>query len=201
MSNKTIYISIVLILVLSLGGYFVWDNYFSPAPQEQEEEDSVTFKTFEKEEFEMQIPDFWVSMEAPEGIKAFLSNLNEEEKDGEKEGFRSYLAVTYDARGEKTMPEFLSYVKETLSGTLSDIEFEDQLETEIDGRKAQVSEAVIMQEGYQFNTLLVIIEGEGEDVWTLSFNTSKIKWNDSKDLFYQMAESFKLKGDEETAQE
>jgi hypothetical protein len=159
------------------------------------ESEEVELTVFAKDEFEMQTPLAWKELPAPEGIKVLLTNSGEEQIDPEKErsGFKTYLAVTKDVDQGKTEEEFVDYIKNILIDSLPEIEFVDEKTMEINGYNATALEALITQEGYNFRTLLVIIKGEGEDVWTLSFNTAEIRWESSRDLFYQVVNSFKLK--------
>ncbi|MFH1582169.1 MAG: hypothetical protein ABIA08_00165 [bacterium] len=209
MNNKTIiYITVIIVVILVVTGYFLWNNQKSPAEeinqeegtgQENQEEktepEEIELIVFAKDEFEMKTPSAWQELTPPEGIKVMLTYLSEEQIDPEKEksGFRTYLAITFDDREGKSSEEFIQYVKEILTDALPFIEFTKEESVIINGRTANVIEALVSQEGYNFKTLLVIINGEGEDVWTLSFNTSEVRWEDSKDLFYQIANSFKLK--------
>lgn len=204
MNNKTI-IFIVSIIVLVLGGigYSLWnsnplvDN--QTQEQENQEEDvevkEVKLVTLVKDKFEIDHPESWVKLTPPAGIQVLLNSVREEPIDSEKEkdGFKTYLAITYDTLQGKTREEFISYVKNILTDSLPFITFEKEEIITIDEREATVLEAIIIQEEYTFNSLLVIISGEGDDMWTLSFNTSEIRWEDSKDLFYKITNSFKLK--------
>jgi hypothetical protein len=48
---------------------------------------------------------------------------------------------------------------------------------------------------FVFKTLFVIVEGENDDAWTMSFNTSEVKWEERKPIFVKVADSFTLKAD------
>jgi hypothetical protein len=103
------------------------------------------------------------------------------------------MAVTKDVLAGKTMDEFAEYVRGVLKGSLPEIEFTKDEDAVINDRDAKILEAKVTQDGYVFKTMLVIIHGEGEETWTLSFNTSEVKWDGLRDMFYEMAESFILK--------
>ncbi len=204
MSNKIIIYIVAIIVLISAGiGYFLWnsDPLAEKQSQEQEEQDNdievkeVELVIFTKDDFEIQKPEIWSELTPPEGIRVLLTSIEEEQIDSEKEkdGFRTYLAITYDTLQGKATEEFIGYVKDILVDSLPSIEFVEEEVITIDGRNALTLEAIIIQEGYQFNSLLVMINGEGDDMWTLSFNTSEVRWEDSKDLFYEITNSFKLK--------
>src|SRR3989344_3433434 len=44
-----------------------------------------------------------------------------------------------------------------------------------------------------FKILMVIVKGQGDDVWVMSFNTTKSSWEGYKKTFYDIANSFSLK--------
>ena len=214
MENKKLLIILALIVVIGGGLIYYYLNGFTFSSQENntpaeentpeenngteepaEEPEEVELTVFAKDEFEMQIPSGWIQTEAPQGIHTLVLNNSEEVLDAESEkaGFKSYMAITQDTLQGKTMEEFKEYVKGILVDSLPSIEFIEEKDAVIQGNNAEILEAKVVQEGYNFRTLLAIIQGEGEGVWTLSFNTAETRWEKSKDLFYQIAESFKLK--------
>lgn len=201
MNNKTIiYVIIIIIIILAAAGYYYWktlppQTQETPEEQQKEEPEEVSLRPLVMDDFEIQIPEDWQTMDAPEGIKTLIINSLEQpiDPENEKPGFRSYLAVTFDKRLGKTDTEFVEYVKSVLKDSLPEIEFGEETPLTIDGRKATALEALIPQDGYRFKALLVIINGEGEDMWTLSFNTSEIRWDSFKDTFFKVADTFKLK--------
>jgi len=207
MSNKTIIYIVAIIVLISAGiGYFLWDSesliekQSQEQEQEQEQDDAIEVEevelvTFTKDDFEIQKPETWSELTPPEGIKVLLTSIEEEQIDSAKEkyGFRTYLAITYDTLQGKTIEEFVGYVKDILVDSLPSIEFVKEETITVNGRDALALEAIIIQEGYQFNSLLVMINGEGDDMWTLSFNTSEVRWESLKGLFYKITNSFKLK--------
>jgi len=213
MENKKLLIILALIVVIGGGLIYYYQNGFSFLSQENntpveentpeenngeepaEELEEIELTVFAKDEFEMQIPSDWIQIEAPQGIHTLLLNNSEKILDAEleKAGFKSYMAVTKDTLSGKTVEEFKEYVKGVLKDSLPAIEFTKEEDMIIQGRDAKALEAKVTQEGYVFKVLLVLIPGENEETWTLSFNTAEVRWENNKDLFYQMAESFKIK--------
>ena len=51
----------------------------------------------------------------------------------------------------------------------------------------------ISQENINFKVLMVLITGDYDDIWVVSFNTLESMWNGYKDAFYNSAESFVVK--------
>ncbi|MFH1509886.1 MAG: hypothetical protein ABID67_01945 [Candidatus Nealsonbacteria bacterium] len=206
MNNKTIiYIVSVIVLVLVVGWYFLWSDSSLVQEEEQIQEqvnqaediklEEVKLVDLVNDDFEIKHPEGWRKLTPPEGIQVLLTNIGEEQIDPEKEkdGFNTYLAITKDVLQGKNTEEFVAYVKNILTDSLPSIVFNKEEAANINGRDAIAIEALVTQEGYKFSTLLFMIRGEGDDMWTLSFNTSEIKWEDSKDLFYEISNSFKLK--------
>jgi len=213
MSNKIlIYITVALIIVLGVvaGTYFVKENKLpdnelekeetiipsnglednksgfsgnETGPEAQEEENLLV-----KDDFSIKVPEGWRETTALQGISAMIINVNEEITDPnvKKINFRSYFSVSYDSLQERGMEEYVEYTKNSLSQVIPGIVFTHQ--------EAQAIEAEITQQGVDFKVLIVFVKGvEEEDVWVISFNTVKGNWDGYKDLFYEIAESFKVK--------
>ncbi|MFA5355158.1 MAG: hypothetical protein WC302_00245 [Candidatus Paceibacterota bacterium] len=206
MKNKIAYIAVALILVLA-GGYLTWDwlDQAEEVPVQEEEEVEIDLSVVAEEGFEVSVPLSWYKITPPEGIALYLvdseSVVTDPEK--EKEEFRTYLAVTHGENGGLTLSELTdqieSFLKDLIDG---EITFGGKQPMEIGGRNAIAVEALIVEGAYQYKTLLVSVEGEGDDAWTMSFNTTDVKWDDLKPVFYKAAETFKVKiADEETVQE
>ena len=84
------------------------------------------------------------------------------------------------------MEEYLEYTKDVLEQSIPEIVFTDQGEQSI--------EAEITQQEVDFKVLIVMAKGAGEeDIWVISFNTTKDKWSEHKSLFLEITESFHAK--------
>jgi len=147
------------------------------------------------DEFEIYLPEGWIQTAPTMGASAMAVNENEQVSDPAVQAinFRSYLAVSYEALQGKSVTEYLQAVKSGLIELVTDIVFTKDQDLTVNGRAAHAIEAEMTQNGVDFSVLLMVIEGEKDDVWVVSFNTTKSNWAGYKDAFYDVANSFNLK--------
>jgi len=148
-----------------------------------------------KDDFSLSLPKGWKETSAPAGVSAMATNIEEEIADSKAKriNFRTYVSVNYDSLNSRSKEEYLNFVKNSLIQTLPGITFTYEKTGSIDSRDAYFIEAEVRQQQIDFKILLVLIKGNDEDVWRLNFNTLKSNWIDYKELFYQTAETFKVK--------
>ena len=129
------------------------------------------------------------------GASAMAVNANESINDpaAQKINFKSYFAVSYDTLQGKSMSEYEQIVKSGLQQTISNVVFTKEQDMTINGKSAHALEAELTQQGVNFKILLVVVRGQGDDVWVMSFNTTKSSWDGYKETFYGVANSFNLK--------
>jgi len=149
----------------------------------------------EKNDFFVVMPEGWAEMAAPTGVSAMVVNVNEEvtEPEAQKINFQTYYSVVYDTLNERSKEEYFQSIAVSLSQTVPGVVIVQEQEERIDNQDAYFVEAEFNQRNIDFKILLVIFTGEGEGVWILTFNGLKSAWNDYKDLFYEIARSFKLR--------
>lgn len=196
MEKKNIIIGLV-ILALALGGiYFIQQNeQKNVAPEEgTEQQQEEEFSSLVKDDFSINIPQGWQETTAATGVLAMVVNANEESDDpvAQELGFRSYYAVSTDAAGGQEMDSYREAVKDGLEQSISGIIFTNEEQITINGREGYALEAELTQQDIDFKVLVVMISGEGDDVWVLSFNTVKVSWDKYSGLFYDIANSFVL---------
>ncbi|MFH1000934.1 MAG: hypothetical protein V1783_08855, partial [Bacteroidota bacterium] len=61
------------------------------------------------------------------------------------------------------------------------------------GKAAYTVEADMFQKEVNFKALMVMVKGEGDDVWVLSFNTTKSAWAGYEQPLRDVVNSFSLK--------
>lgn len=215
MKNKIVLIVIGVLIVLAAGAgmvIYVIKNIPSDNPKQEAaktEEKSAFVKTTadEKEnqpsqdntvkanDFSLQAPSGWQQVTPPNGVSALLVNNGEEiiDEGAKKINFRSYFSVGYDTFKERSQEEYVKYIKDSLAQALPGIAFVDERSNTINGKDAYFIEAELNQKDTDFKVLIVLIQGGKDDVWTISFNTTKNYWPNYKDLFYRVAESFTTK--------
>jgi len=147
------------------------------------------------DDFFINIPTDWKQTAPAIGVSAMAVKTNENVDDpaAQKINFKSYFAVTYDTVQGKSMNDYLQTVKDGLSQTISNIVFTKERDIAINDSSAYEIEAELTQQGANFKILLAVIAGQGEDVWVISFNTTKSAWDGYEEMFYSIADSFSLK--------
>jgi len=147
------------------------------------------------DDFSIDLPDGWRKTAPVIGATAMAINADETISDPavQKINFKSYVAVSYDTLQGKTMSEYLQNIKSELQRLISNAVFTKEEDININDRPAHAMEAEMTQQGVNFKVLMVVMGGEGEDVWVISFNTTKNNWDGYKETFYNIAKSFSLK--------
>ena len=200
MKNKTI-VSVLTILGVALavliGVYFIKQdkpinsskNIGQQTNTEQTQNKIVT------DDFEVVIPAGWEKTAPAMGSSAMAVKINENLNDpvAKKINFKSYFAVSYDTLQDKSMSEYVQIVKNGLQQTVPSVVFTKDQDMMINSRSAHAIEAELIQQGVNFKILLMVIAGEGKDVWVISFNTTKNSWDEYREMFYGVANSFNLK--------
>ncbi len=217
MKNKTIIIVLIIlgiILVWLIGVYFIGQNKSpinlpgntatnqAPTPKpggtanntginEQKDAEQPQNKLV-TDDFEVNLPAGWRQTAPAVGASAMAFDSNERIDDPavKRINFKSYFAVSYDSLQDKSMSEYLQIVKSGLQQTISGVVFTKDQDTTMNGKPAHAIEAELTQQGVNFKILMVIIAGQGKDVWVMSFNTTKSGWDGYKEIFYSIANSF-----------
>jgi len=209
MKNKIVIIVLIIVIVViavATGFYFSRQNKQSTSPAgnaalpsqtgennqtngEQPQNKLVT------DDFEINLPAGWQKTAPAIGSSAMAVKINEQLSDpvAQKINFRSYFAVSYDTAQGKSLNEYMQTVKSQLQQAISGIIFAQEHDTTINGKAARAFEADFNQQGVNFKILMVAIDGVGDDVWVISFNTLQSTWAEYRDSFSNIASSFSLK--------
>jgi len=196
MQNKNIIIAVVIILILAgIGLAF----YFFQGREVDEPNREVEKNILSKEYFSIEIPEGWEETRGIPGISAMIANLDEENEDPEviKMGFKSYFAVAYESASDRTMEEFIEYIKDQLLKGGVGIEIISEKNITIDSREAYLMQGEVEQQGADFKAFIVIVKGDGDDMWLVTFNTALNGSERYKDLFEETIYSFKVLSEKE----
>lgn len=147
------------------------------------------------DDFSINLTTGWKQTAPAMGASAMAVNTDEYINDpaAQKINFKSYFAVSYDTLQGKSINDYLQTVKNGLSQAISNVVFTKEQDMTINGSSAHAIEAELTQQGVNFKILMVVVAGQGEDVWVISFNTTKSSWDGYKETFYSIADSFSLK--------
>ena len=196
MQNKNIIIAVVIILILAgigLAFYFFQDKG-TDEPAGEIEKNILT-----KEYFSIEIPEGWQETRGTSGISAMIANLDEKNTDPvvADMDFKSYFAVAYESALDRNMEEFIQYTKDQLieGGVGIEIILEENIT--IDSREAYLMKGELEQQGADFKASIVIIKGDGDNMWFITFNTALNNWEKYRDLFNETIYSFKILSEKE----
>lgn len=223
MGNKILVFILILILIIAgLVYYFAFWQKEGVSEEEPELSNSATVYCLEqecqkgeeitpeepafeeketplvKDDFSLILPPGWQEVSAPPEILVMAVDTREEITDEKvkETGFRTNLSIKSDDlqkySKEYSVEEYANSIKTSLTQLIPGIEFTREEQGAIDGNNAFFAECESTQEDIDFKTLLVFIKGENI-LWALSFNALKDSWLTYRDLFYQIAESFKLR--------
>ena len=141
------------------------------------------------------MPEGWLQAKAPEGVSVMAVNAQEEitEAKAKEIGFKAYFAVSHNPLQGKSLAEGLQVFKEEVAKLDSGAVFLQERETSINNREARAAEIKMIQQEIDFRVWVVMVKGNNDDVWIITFNTLESKWNDYQNLFSEVANSFQLK--------
>lgn len=200
MKNKTVIFILAGLAAITTASIF---TYLYLAKQKQSNvnpadnvarENAGNPSKFTTDDFSIDIPVGWKQTAPPMGASAMIVNVNEnfDEPAAQKINFKSYLAVSYDTLQGTAMDAYLEAVKIGLQQTIPNTVFITDKKITISGKPANAIEMAMNQQGVNFKVLMVIVGGINEDVWVISFNTTKNNWDIYKEMFYNIADSFSL---------
>jgi hypothetical protein len=184
----------IIIIALIIGIFLIIGNKQTVNPPKNNEQTQSAL--LETESFSMNLPTGWQKVDPLVGISAMAVNIGEKVTDPtvQKINFKTYAAISYNTLQGKKMSEYLKALKNELLGIVPDVVFTKEQDIKLNnGYPANTIEAEFNQQGVDFKVLIVTITGPGEDVWMLSFNTTKSSWDGYKQTFLDMANSFTLK--------
>ncbi len=198
MKNKIIIIILIILaigLAVFLGLYFIKQNRSTVDTPPRDDARPVAASQLITDDFSINLPAGWQPTAPAIGTSAMAVNTDEQIDDPavQKINFKSYFAVSYDTLQGGSMSDYLQTIKNQLQQSIPSVVFTKEQELTINARSAQAIEAELTQQDVYFNILMVVVSGLGEDVWVISFNTTKSSWDGYKETFYNIADSFSLK--------
>ncbi len=191
MNKKTLIVSAILIVILII---IILVYFLILKPSAIDNGSGIPKKIIENKFFSVKLPEGWIEVEPVYGSIATVVKNQELINDtyAQKLNFRSYYSVLRDTVGDKTEQEYLEEIKNSLKKNFTDIMISDGEIKESNGAKIYFMESKLNEQNVDF-TILLAVNIKDQDVWTISFNTLSEKWEEYKDIFYQIADSFERK--------
>ncbi len=203
--KKKIIILVFFIIILAIlsGFYFFKQDKYIDLPENIknniEKNNQLSNEQIQKklitDDFEITLPMGWEQTVPAIGTSAMAINKEEKSDDPtiQKINFKSYFAVSYDILQGKNLNGYLQNIKNTLSQTISNVVFTNEQDLLVNNKSARAVEAQLTQQGVDFKVLMIVIEGQEDDVWVISFNTTESYWDNYKGIFSDIVKSFILK--------
>jgi len=197
--KKPFFIFIVLLAAVGIAFviyYFLSGEKYSegetlvPGAEEQKEETLLV-----KDDFAVLLPEGWRETVGFQGVSAMAIYVDEEITDpaAKKINFRTYYSIGYDVLQDRSMEDYVEYIKENLRQLLVNVNFVEEQTSEMNGQHVYTIEMEVNQQGVNFKVLTFLIKGAGDDIWLLSFNTTESYWDQYQDLFQRIAASFEAR--------
>jgi hypothetical protein len=105
--------------------------------------------------------------------------------------FSPYYTVTLDSLDDvKDEQEYIVVLKKTLEQQVPNVVFNNERSLEINANPAYALEMDITENEIKFKTLIVVIKGRADDIWAVSFNSTKSDWEKNAPIFEKISKSF-----------
>ncbi len=144
-------------------------------------------------DFKVKQPENWQSVSMPNTLAAFI-NPDEsfpEDSPADRIKFNSYIAISFDNAQQRTFNEFVEFIKQETKKLVPSAAYTKEVEKEVNGQQANFIELKMTQQDINFKVLVVAVNAQ-DKYYLISCNTTTDKWDQYKDLFYSIAESFEL---------
>ncbi|OGZ24660.1 MAG: hypothetical protein A2896_01865 [Candidatus Nealsonbacteria bacterium RIFCSPLOWO2_01_FULL_43_32] len=212
--HSKILIILVVLTALAGAGFFVYKNLAEPKIAEDEtlvavSDDQLVIKEaapeatlLVKDDFQITLPPGWQEVQEVKdfpGVLTMAVDAKEEIQDEKAKNidFQTNFSIKRDDLAKYSSlsgaADYVKSIKDSLAQLIPGINFTHEEQRTIGGRNAFFIECESTQQEIDFKTLLVFIEGNNQTIWAISFNTFQDSWTAYRDLFYQTAESFRLK--------
>lgn len=191
MNKKTLIISVALIVLL---GALISIYFLVLKPSVIENNIETQKDIIESEFFSIKLPSGWVEVTPIQGSYAMVIKDSEQIIDtvAKELGFASYYSVVGDTYIEDNIQDYLNKVKASLEQNFTGIILTDKENHKTENGEIYFIESEFNQQEIDLKSLLAI-QIKNENVWIVSFNTLDEKWGEYEELFYEIADSFKIK--------
>jgi hypothetical protein len=195
MKNLKYGILVLAVIILGVAAWLYFGNNNPENEEVQTGQEEIIDGFLQTDEFSIKMPETWQMSEyLPTGIKAMGINATEEglSQEAVDLGFVSYFSVSSDTLGDMTKEGYIELVKEEILNLDPNAVFSQENEVTVNDLEAIAMEIEMAQQGVSFKVLMAFIWSD-QDIWGISFNTTKEKWPVYQDLAGEIVNSFKLK--------
>ncbi len=205
---KKILIVVVILVIVVVAGFLIFTLNKSRDLSEQNGQEVAGINRGEIREkgepedktvlgngFSIKVPQGWAEQQNPMGVSLMavdiLSPVSNER--ARQINFHPYYTVTLDSLQGLEEKQYIEILKQAVAQATPGVIFQNENTLEINANKAYALEGELTQNEIDFKILIILIRGKGNDIWVVSFNTTKVDWDQSASKFTEIANSFLIR--------
>jgi len=200
-TEKTIIIVVVAVILIAAILFLVkkQENPLSMSTGENNPvailDQGLQVRDFLGDGFGVKIPQGWKEQVAPTGVSLMAVDVTSLVNDqrAQQINFHPYYTVTLDSLAGTAREQYMTNIKRDISLVVPGIVFGNENDLEINANQAWAMEGDVIQNEIAFKLLMVFVKGKNDDLWVLSFNTTKADWDRDSAVFTEVAQSFLIR--------
>jgi len=141
-------------------------------------------------------PTGWIQVRLPGTLVSYQNpaEIHPKGSPADKINFKSYIAVSFDNANGQALDAVVNLVKRQTQSVVPAIVFTSINDGMVGGQPAKFLEADLLMQDVDFKVMVAVVL-KGDKYFTISYNTTAEKWPEYRDMFYNVAASFKFKND------
>ncbi len=195
-----ILLGVVIVIGVLVLGYFsltkrsVQSLNTLPTPEQQRVQ-KLPEQIHESEDFSIMVPEGWSTANQLPGSLLTITNVGETHANdpaAQKINFKSYISVSFDKTQGKSLDKIVDDLNLQLKQTIASTKVINSQDDVIDDQKAKIVELTLTQQEVNF-TIFIVVVAKADKYFVISGNTPTSKWEENKEIFENVARSFKFK--------
>jgi len=146
--------------------------------------------------FRLKLPPGWETQEpAPEPflLKATYVKNGSQDPLARKINYRTNLSIAHETLEGETLATYASLLEAKIKSLQDKTIIRSESQTIFNNNSAYLIDAETKDNNIELKNIIVVIQGERDDAWVISLNTTKLDWDNMASQFYEVLNSFQLK--------
>lgn len=146
--------------------------------------------------FRLKLPPGWETQEpAPEPflLKATYVKNGSQDPLARKINYRTNLSIAHETLEGETLATYASLLEAKIKSLQDKTIIRSESQTIFNNNSAYLIDAETKDNNIELKNIIVVIQGERDDAWVISLNTTKLDWDNMAFQFYEVLNSFQLK--------
>jgi len=146
--------------------------------------------------FRLKLPPGWETQEpAPEPflLKATYVKNGSQDPLARKINYRTNLSIAHETLEGETLATYASLLEAEIKSLQDKAIIRSESQTIFNNNSAYLIDAETKDNNIELKNIIVVIQGERDDAWVISLNTTKLDWDNMAFQFYEVLNSFQLK--------